>query len=143
MFSLSFQRRAWLVAQADAIEASARELISKLPEEILEEEQEARKEGNSFISFVLSSLFTFQSMFKPILMVQISFSELMEDIDLDTFLKEDQVTLAKRGRESMAQVVGELHDYLQCECGEGEVLPDNVFHDVMLQVHTCIYIYLL
>ena len=90
------------MAQADAIEASARELISKLPEEILEEEQEARKEGNSFISFVLSSLFTFQSMFKPILMVQISFSELMEDIDLDTFLKEDQVTLAKRGRESMA-----------------------------------------
>ena len=66
----------------------------------------------------------------------------MEDIDLDTFLKEDQVTLAKRGRESMAWVVRELQDYLQHECGEGEALPDNVFHDVMLQVHTCIYIYL-
>ena len=82
-------------------------------------------------------------MFKPILMVQISFSELMEDINLDTFLKEDQVTLAKRGRESMAWVVRELHDYLQCECGEGEALPDNVFHDIILQVHTCIYINLL
>ena len=61
---------------------------------------------------------------------------------MDTFLKEDQVTLAKRGRESMAQVVRELHDYLQHECGEGEALPDNIFCDVMLQVHTCIYIYL-
>ena len=59
MFSLSFQRRAQLAAQADAIEASARELISKLPEEIPEEEQRARKEGNSFISFVLSLPFTF------------------------------------------------------------------------------------
>ena len=56
----------------------------------------------------------------------------MEEIDLDTFLKEDQATLAKRGRESMAQVVRELQDYLQCECGEGEVLPDNVFCDIML-----------
>ena len=76
-------------------------------------------------------------------MVQISLSELMEDIDLDTFLKEDQDTLAKRGRESVAQVVRELWDYLQHECGEGEVLPNNIFHDVMLQVHTCIYIYFL
>ena len=67
----------------------------------------------------------------------------MEDVDLDTFLKEDQVTMAKRGRESVARVVRELQDYLQCECGEGEALPDNVFHDVMLQVHTCIYIYFL
>ena len=74
-------------------------------------------------------------------MVQISFSELMEDINLDTFLKKDQVTLAKRGRESMARVVRELCDYLQHECGEGEVLPNNVFCDVMLQVHICIYIY--
>ena len=32
-------------------------------------------------------------------------------------------------------VVGELWDYLQFECGEGEALPDNVFCDVMLQVH--------
>ena len=69
-------------------------------------------------------------------------SELMEDIKLDTFLKEDQATLAKRARESVAHVVRELQDYLQHECGEGEVLPDNVFHDVMLQVCTCIYIYL-
>ena len=143
MFSLSFQRRAWLAAQADATEASARELISKFPEEIPEEEREARKEGNSLIFFVLNLPFTFQPMFKPILMMQISFSELMEDIDLDTFLKEDQVALAKRGRESMARVVRELCDYLQCECGEEEALPDNVFCDVMLQVHTCIYIYLL
>ena len=67
--------------------------------------------------------------------------ELMEEIELDTFLKEDQATLAKRGRESIAHVVGELWDYLQSECGEGEVLPDNVFRDIMLQVGTCIYIY--
>ena len=51
------------MAQVDAIEASARELISKLPEEILEEEERgARKEGNSFISFV----------FKPSLYLQIN-----------------------------------------------------------------------
>ena len=126
---------------ADALEASARELISKLPEEIPEEEQEARKEGNSIIFFVLNLPFTFQSMFKPILMMQISFSELMEDINLDTFLKEDQVTLAKRRRESMAQVVRELCDYLQHECGEGEVLPDNVFHDIFAP-GTYMYLYL-
>ena len=66
----------------------------------------------------------------------------MEEIDLDTFLKEDQATLAKRGRESIACVVRELWDYLQCESGEGEALPNNVFCDIMLQVHTCIYIYL-
>ena len=50
-------------------------------------------------------------------MVQFFLSELMEEIDLDNFLKEDQATLVKRGRESMAQVVGELRDYLQHECG--------------------------
>ena len=50
-------------------------------------------------------------------------SELMEDIELDTFLKEDQATLAKRGRESIACVVGELQDYLQCECGAGRSTP--------------------
>ena len=75
-------------------------------------------------------------------MMQFFLSELMEDIELDTFLKEDQATLAKRGRESVACVVRELWDYLQYECGEGEVLPDNVFHDFMLQVGTCIYIHL-
>ena len=66
----------------------------------------------------------------------------MEEIELDTFLKEDQATLAKRGSESVAHVVKELWDYLQHECGEGEVLPDNVFHDVMLQgiVHVFIFI---
>ena len=72
----------------------------------------------------------------------ISLSELMEDIDLDNFLKEDQATLTKRGRESMACVVGELQDYLQHESGEGEVLPNNVFCDIVLQVSTCIYIHL-
>ena len=61
--------------------------------------------------------------------------ELLEDIDLDTFLKEDQATLHKRGWETVSRVVGELRDYLQRECGEGEALPDNVFRDVMLQVH--------
>ena len=40
-------------------------------------------------------------------------SELMEKIKLDTFLKEDQATLAKRGRESIACVVRGLWDYLQ------------------------------
>ena len=54
---------------------------------------------------------------------------------MDTFFKEDQATLTRRGKQSVARVVGELRDYLQRECGEGEVLPDNVFHDVMLQVH--------
>ena len=66
----------------------------------------------------------------------------MEEIELDTFLKEDQATLAKRGRESVTHVVGELWDYLQHEREEEEALHNNVFHDVMLQVHTCIYIYL-
>ena len=68
-------------------------------------------------------------------MVPFLHSELLEDIDLDTFLKEDQATLRKRGRETVSRVVGELRDYLQCECGEGEALPNNVFRDVMLQVH--------
>ena len=50
------------MAQADAIEASARELISKFPEEVPVEEQEARKEGNFhssvttlFLSYPVSS----------------------------------------------------------------------------------------
>ena len=68
-------------------------------------------------------------------MVPFLHSELLEDIDLDTFLKEDQATLRKRGRETVSRVVGELRDYLQRDCGEGEALPDNVFWDVMLQVH--------
>ena len=56
-------------------------------------------------------------------------------MDLDTFLKEDQATLTRRGKQSMALVIGELWDYLQHECREGEALPNNVFRDVMLQVH--------
>ena len=52
-----FQKRAWLAAQAGAIEASARELMAKLPEEIPKEEQEARKEGNSFIFSLSQHLF--------------------------------------------------------------------------------------
>ena len=74
-------------------------------------------------------------------MVPFLHSELLEDIDLDTFLKEDQATLRKRGRETVSRVVGELRDYLQHECGEGEALPDNVFRDVMLQVrvHTIFF----
>ena len=62
-------------------------------------------------------------------------SELFEEVDLDTFLKEDQATLTRGGKESVAHVVRDLRDYLQHECGEGEALPDNVFRDVMLQVH--------
>ena len=118
------------MAQADAIKASARELISKLPKEIPEGEWESKKEGNSLLFQLLPlptneiSILHFND--------AIFLSELMEDIKLDTFLKEDQATLAKRGRESVAHVVGELRDYLQHECGEGEALPDNVFHDVML-----------
>ena len=68
-------------------------------------------------------------------MVPFLHSELLEDIDLDAFLKEDQATLRKRGWETVSRVVRELCDYLQHECGEGEALPDNVFWDIMLQVH--------
>ena len=57
-FLFLFQRRARLAAQADAIEVSARELIAKLPEEIPEEEREARKDGNS-------SKFSFNAFFHP------------------------------------------------------------------------------
>ena len=123
------------MAQADAIEASARELISKLPEEIPVEEWETRKEGNFYSSvptLFLLALFHLVTHFNYAINYV---SELFEEVDLDTFLKEDQATLTRRGKESMARVVGELWDYLQHECGEGEVLPDNVFRDVMLQVH--------
>ena len=51
----------------------------------------------------------------------------MEEIDLDTFLKEDEATLAKRGRESIAHVVGELQNYLQHECGEEKNFPTMSF----------------
>ena len=97
------------MAQADAIEASARELIAKLPEEIPKEEWEARKEGNSFTSSYHSFFPLPSSQIEfPILMVQFFLLELIEEIDLDTFLKEDQATLVKRGRESVAWVVREL-----------------------------------
>ena len=122
-------------AQADAFEASARELISKLPEKIPVEEWETRKEGNFYPSvptLFLLALFYLVTHFNYAINYV---SELFEEVDLDTFLKEDQATLTRRGKESVARVVGELWDYLQCECGEGEVLPDNIFHDMMLQVH--------
>ena len=123
------------MAQADAIEASARELISKLPEEIPVEEQGTRKEGNFYSSVTtlfLLALFHLVTHFNYAINYV---SELFEEVDLDTFLKEDQATLTRRLKESVTRVVRELWDYLQHECGEGEVLPDNVFCDVMLQVH--------
>ena len=76
-------------------------------------------------------------------MMQFFLSELLEDINLDTFLNEDQATLNKRGKESVARVVGELWNYLRHKCGEGEVLLNNVFCDIMLQVHICIDILLI
>ena len=108
------------------------------------EEREARKEGNFhssvttlFPSFPVSSSYPFPQWKHHILEVpHFNYvSELFEEVDLDTFLKEDQATLTRRGKQSVARVVRELRDYLQHECGEGEALPDNVFHDVMLQVH--------
>ena len=98
-------------------------------------EWEARKEGNSyhlFPTFFLLALFHLVTHFNYAITYV---SELFKEVDLDTFLKEDQATLTRRGKQSMAHVVGELRDYLQHECGEGEALPDNVFHDVMLQVY--------
>ena len=110
------------MAQADAIEVSARELIT--------------------IHFFLSQLLSFTFKLNCISHINgaIFPSELMDEIYLDTFLKKDQATLAKRGKESMAWVVRELWDYLQHECGEGEALPDNIFCDIMLKVYTCIHI---
>ena len=101
------------MAQADAIEASARELISKLPEEVPVEEQEARKGGNCyhigyhsfpFLSFLVLSSYLFQLEVPYFNYV----SELFEEVDLDTFLKEDQATLTRRGKQSVACVVREL-----------------------------------
>ena len=39
-------------------------------------------------------------------MVQIFLSELMEDVDLDTFLKEDQATLAKEEGSPLHKLLG-------------------------------------
>ena len=118
---------------------------SLLPSSLRKSPRRSRKpgeEGNSFTSSYRSFFPLPSSQIEfPILMVQFFLSKLIEEIDLDTFLKEDQATLVKRGKESMAWVVGELQDYLQCECGEGEALPNNVFCDIMLQVHTCIHIF--
>ena len=86
---------------------------------------------NLFLSFLVSSSYPFQLEIPHVNYI----SELFKEVDLDTFLKEDQATLTRRGKQSVARVVGELWDYLQRECGEGEVLPNNVFRDVMLQVH--------
>ena len=99
------------------------------------EEQEARKEGNFYSSVTTLFLLTLFHLVTHFNYTTNYVSELFEEVDLDTFLKEDQATLTRRGKESMARVVGELRDYLQRECGEGEALPDNVFCDVMLQVH--------
>ena len=99
------------------------------------EEWEARKEGNFYSSVTTLFLLTLFHLVTHFNYTINYVSELFEEVDLDTFLKEDQATLTRRGKESMACVVGELWDYLQHECGEGEVLPDNVFCDVMLQVH--------
>ena len=99
------------------------------------EEREARKEGNFYSSVTTLFLLTLFHLVIHFNYTINYISELFEEVDLDTFLKEDQATLTRRGKESVAHVVGELWDYFQCECREGEVLPDNVFCDVMLQVH--------
>ena len=99
------------------------------------EEQKTRKEGNFYSSvpnLFLLALFHLVTHFYYVINYV---SELFKEVDLDTFLKEDQATLTRRGKESVAHVVRELWDYLQRECGEGEALPNNVFRDVMLQVH--------
>ena len=100
------------------------------------EEQEARKEGNFYSSvttpFPSYPVSSSSSHFNYTIIYVLEF---FEEVDLDTFLKEDQATLTRRGKQSVARVIGELWDYLQCECGEGEALPNNVFRDVMLQVH--------
>ena len=98
------------------------------------EEREARKGGNCY--HICYHSFPFLSSYPfPLEVPYFNYvSELFEEVDLDTFLKEDQATLTRRGKQSVAHVVGELRDYLQHECGEGEALPDNVFHDMMLQV---------
>ena len=102
------------------------------------EEWEARKGGYFhssvtilFPSFLISSSYPFQLEIPHINYV----SELFEEVDLDTFLKEDQATLTRRGKQSVAHATGELWDHPQHECGEGEVPPNNVLHDMMLQVH--------
>ena len=81
------------------------------------EEREARKGGNFhicyhplFLSFLVLSSYPFQLEIPHFNYV----SELFEEVDLDTFLKEDQATLTRRGKQSVARVVGELWDYLQC-----------------------------
>ena len=98
------------MAQADAIEASARELISKLPEEVPVEEWEARKEGNFYSSVTTPSflLTLFHLVHLISIILSFMFLELFEEVDLDTFLKEDQATLTRRGKQSVAHVVGEL-----------------------------------
>ena len=72
------------------------------------EEWEARKGGNHssiatlFPSFLILSSYPFQLEIPYINYV----SELFEEVDLDTFLKEDQATLTRRGKQSVARVVG-------------------------------------
>ena len=76
------------------------------------EEREARKGGNCYhicyhsfpFPFLVLSSYPFQLEIPHINYV----SELFEEVDLDTFLKEDQATLTRRGKQSVAHVVGEL-----------------------------------
>ena len=82
-------------------------LISKLPEENSwgRSGRPGKKVNSLHFPWFQSFYFTSKLIEFPILNGAISLSELMEDMDLDTFLKEDQATLAKRGRESMARIV--------------------------------------
>ena len=59
-------------------------------------------------------------------------SELMEEIELG-HLPQGGTGHSCKERKGVhcTCVVRELWEYLQCECGEGEALPNNVFHDVM------------
>ena len=57
-----------------------------------------------FLSFLVLSSYPFQLEIPHFNYV----SELFEEVDLDTFLKEDQATLTRRGKQSVAHVVGEL-----------------------------------
>ena len=123
-------------------EVSARELIAKLPEEIPEEEREARKDGNS-------SKFSFNVFFHPEYLIFTFFlNGAISSFRVIRGHRFRYISEGGPGHPSQAWMgnrvscVGELRDYLQRECGEGEALPDNVFRDVMLQV-TCTHNFLL
>ena len=78
----------------------------------------SRRPGEQVASFFFSSWIKISNSTLPVLTTShfndyLSFSELQEDINLNSFLNEYQATLAKRGKESVAWVIGELWDYLQ------------------------------